>query len=160
MRRLLLASFVLALGCSCGESSERAAPAASPSPSVTPPAPPEPEAPAAPAPPPLGTTRDLAGLRVTPNEDGTIRIEGTDRWGGDVSATYESVEFLAPALAVYERSLSEEQVAGLRALVDELRGGAAPPAGAPGGGPPAGEAPAEVVAPEEPGAPAAAASEP
>jgi len=149
MKTLPCALLLLALGCSCGESSERAP--ASATPAATEPEPaaePEPE-PAAPAPPPLGTTRDLAGLRVTPNEDGTIRIEGTDRWGGDASATYESVEFLAPALAVYERSLSEEQVAALRALVDELRGGTPPAAeaAAPSSTPSTGEAPAEPSAP-------------
>jgi hypothetical protein len=75
---------------------------------------------AASSPPPA--PREIEGLRITPNADGTIRIEGTDRWGGDATTTYESVEFLEPALPVLERSLTPAQVAGLTQLVAELRG--------------------------------------
>jgi hypothetical protein len=134
--RGLFVLVVLAFGC--GPDRERplvTEPAAAPAAAARP----EPEA--APAPPAPGSTRDIAGLRVTPNLDGTIRLEGTDVWGGDVSATYQSIGFLEPALEIYDRSLTPEQAAGLRALAAELRAASPAAAAAPAPPPPAAPTP-------------------
>jgi hypothetical protein len=65
--------------------------------------------------------RDIAGLRVRIAPEGHIRLEGRDRWGGDVSTTYESVTWLERSLPALERSLTPAQMEGLRALVSALR---------------------------------------
>jgi len=81
--------------------------------------------------------RDLAGLSAVVNDDGTITLTGSDRWGGSLDATYADLEYLTNAIPVLERSVTDEQHAALEAFAQELGGGA-------------GEAPEEGDTPEEP----------
>lgn len=124
MRERLLAIALIAstLACGSGETEPQAGEATPARPAEEPAVPPTPEAPGEPR------ARDVAGLEVTVEPSGSIRIVGSDRFGGDASTVYESVEYLEGALPVLERSLTRAQVEGLRALVAELRAGApAPP---------------------------------
>jgi hypothetical protein len=64
-----------------------------------------------------GDRVDVQGIVVTFLDGGMIEVRGRDRWGNALDTTYESIEFLRQALPVLERSVSEEQAAGLRALI-------------------------------------------
>jgi hypothetical protein len=105
---LAIAGALLLAGC---QRSERASqPASAPTPA----------APAAPVaqPPKPGDRFDLQGLSVRFLDGGFVELRGRDRWGQPLDTTYESVDFLRKALPVLERSVSAEQAAGLRALLD------------------------------------------
>ena len=120
---------LLGSGCSGGRQDtpapSPAAPAApsTPVPAAAPASPPAAdEAPAEATPTPApSATRDVAGLTITLGDDGSIRVQGTDRWGGDATTTYETVTFLEGALPTLERSLAPAQIEGLRALITEVR---------------------------------------
>jgi hypothetical protein len=84
------------------------------------PATPEPALP--PAPLPRDRDRDVHGLTVKVNADDTIQVRGADRWGAPLETTYETAVFLRDALPTLERSLTPEQVAGLRTIVEEIQG--------------------------------------
>ncbi|MBW2460648.1 MAG: hypothetical protein JRH11_03305 [Deltaproteobacteria bacterium] len=86
------------------------------------------------APPPAETEavedvepgRDLAGLRALVNDDGTITLSGTDRWGERFETTYADLSFFAGSVPVWKRMVTDDQGAALEAFVAELEG-AAPP---------------------------------
>jgi len=67
--------------------------------------------------------RDLAGLSAVFNDDGTITLSGSDRWGGSLDATYADLEYLTNAIPVLQRSVTDEQFAALEAYAQELGGG-------------------------------------
>ena len=118
-RATLRSCLVVFLLIGCGEEEAAPPPAAAPvEPSVQLPirneAEPEQAAePSSPAP------EDVAGLQVTIAPEGTIRVAGADRWGADISTTYESWQYLRDAMPTLERSITPEQVTALRAFVDE-----------------------------------------
>lgn len=101
---------------SAAQGERAAAPAAETETPATPPE--QPEAEAEPAP-----DVEVDGLTARRIEGGLIEVRGPDRWGGRVDTTYESAEFLKNALPVLERSITEEQVAALRAYVETLEEG-------------------------------------
>ena len=80
--------------------------------------------------PPNAATRDIHGLRVTLNDDGSITLSGVDRWGARLDTTYADATYFRNAVEVLKRSITEEQGAGLDAYLTELpapEGGEAPP---------------------------------
>ena len=64
-----------------------------------------------------GDRVDVDGIVVTFLDGGMIGLSGRDKWGNSLDTTYENSEFLRNALPVLERSITAEQLAGLRALV-------------------------------------------
>lgn len=64
--------------------------------------------------------RDLSGLEVSLNEDGTVDVEGTDRWGEAIETQYTDHTYFRNAIPVLSRSVTAEQAAGLSALGAEL----------------------------------------
>jgi hypothetical protein len=64
--------------------------------------------------------RDIHGLEVTLNDDGTIALRGVDRWGSRLDTLYADKEYFGNAVPVLERSVTPEQNEGLRALLEEL----------------------------------------
>jgi hypothetical protein len=123
---LLIGPLVVAIGC--GDSVEPTDPAASPSqsaeaaapvtpvPAVTPVVP----AQAAAAAKDAGAAQVPSGLALDAAADGTIRLTGKDRWGGQIDTAYESLEYLNNALPVLKRSLTDEQSRALDALIEGL----------------------------------------
>lgn len=75
------------------------------------------------APGPKATTPADAPVMLTPNADGTIRLQYTDRWGASFDATYESAEFLRRALPTLKRSLSEPRFTELEQASERLERG-------------------------------------
>lgn len=69
----------------------------------------------------VANTLNLHGLTVSYIDGARIHVAGDDRWGTPLDTTYESVEFLRNALPVLERSITAEQLADLRALIDARR---------------------------------------
>lgn len=65
-------------------------------------------------------TRDIHGLRVTVNDDGTIAIQGVDRWGGRLDTVYADTTYFRNAVPVLKRSVTEEQGTGLDELLETL----------------------------------------
>ena len=59
---------------------------------------------------------DIHGITVKLLDDGTVEIAGTDRWGNRIDTKYENVEYFRGALPVLQRSVTEEQAAGLRTV--------------------------------------------
>jgi hypothetical protein len=59
---------------------------------------------------------DIHGITVKLLDDGTVEVAGTDRWGNRLDTKYENVEYFRGALPVLERSVTEEQAAGLRTV--------------------------------------------
>lgn len=105
----------------------------------------------APTAPPEGQTeaeiedpgRDLAGLRAVVNDDATIVLSGTNRWGERFETTYADLSYFEGAVPVWKRSISEDQGVALDAFLEELKAEAGPPAGSEEG--------SEEGAPETPG---------
>ncbi|MFK7986943.1 MAG: hypothetical protein AB8I08_13040 [Sandaracinaceae bacterium] len=64
--------------------------------------------------------RDLSGLQVSLNEDGTVDVDGTDRWGEAIDTQYTDHTYFRNAIPVLSRSVTPEQAAGLSALAAEL----------------------------------------
>ena len=64
-----------------------------------------------------GDRVDVHGIVITFQDGGLIALSGRDKWGNALDTTYENSEFLRKALPVLERSITDEQAAGLRALV-------------------------------------------
>lgn len=119
MRVLIWIGLLLCAACSCDEDPAPTTSQRTPTPTNIPEARSRP-APPANAPEMPSRTRDLHGLRVTLEENGFIRLSGTDRWGGRVDTVYENAEFFRNAVPVLSRSVTEEQAADLRALAAEL----------------------------------------
>jgi hypothetical protein len=122
-RPLLLAVFAVSL-VACGDSEDTAG--SSSSSSTTEPAVEESEAveeveeAAEPQAAANENTRDIHGLLVTVNEDGSIAIQGADRWGGRLDTVYADATYFRNAVPVLQRSVTEEQGAGLEALLESL----------------------------------------
>ena len=77
-------------------------------------------APTAALPPALakpGDRVDVKGIVLELQNDGLIKLTGSDRWGQKLDQTFESFEFFRKALPVLEQSITADQAAGLRALV-------------------------------------------
>lgn len=75
----------------------------------------------APAPPPAnGNPSHSPPPIVTRNPDGTVKLEGVDRWGQRIEATYESVEWLEKALPVLSRGLTDSNAIDLEKSVKAL----------------------------------------
>lgn len=72
------------------------------------------------APAAAGNVRDIHGIHITLNDDGTISLSGTDKWGSPLDTVYADKDYFQNAVPVLERSVTEEQYAGLTALVAEL----------------------------------------
>lgn len=66
------------------------------------------------------TPADAPPPTVTRSADGTVKLEGLDRWGNRIEATYESVDWLEKALPVLARGLSEQNAAELEKRVKAL----------------------------------------
>jgi len=66
--------------------------------------------------PKLDAPIDVHGITVTFRTDGTVAIQGRDRFGNALDTVYENVDFFRKALPVLERSLTTEQSTGLRDL--------------------------------------------
>jgi hypothetical protein len=115
--RIGSAGVAVALLLSCGSGEDRRPAPAPASPTVESPAPVAP-----PEPPARDRERDIHGLTVKVNDDDTILVRGTDRWGASIDTTYETAVFLRDALPSLERSITAEQAAGLRAVLDEIQG--------------------------------------
>ena len=56
------------------------------------------------------------GIIVKFLDGGLIALSGRDQWGNAFDTTYESLEFFRKALPVLERSITAEQVSGLRTI--------------------------------------------
>lgn len=69
--------------------------------------------------------RDLDGLEVRLNPDGTVNVAGTDRWGDAIETQYTDHTYFRNAIPVLSRGVTPEQAAGLTALAAELGGGEA-----------------------------------
>ncbi|RLB55701.1 MAG: hypothetical protein DRJ42_05535 [Deltaproteobacteria bacterium] len=107
------------LGCGSGDGggTSTAAPATAPAAEASPSA----EAEAAEE---VEPGRDLAGLRALVNDDGTITLSGTDRWGERFETTYADLSFFAGSVPVWKRMVTDDQSAALEAFLAELEGAA------------------------------------
>jgi hypothetical protein len=123
---LVVALSLAAFACKKGGDARPGRGAGTPTPTQQPAqTPPGGEAPGTPPPPgddtPPGARRfDAAGLTVTANADGTIRLTGQDRWQNQIDTTYADTTYLRNALPVVERTVSEAQGRALRAVLDQL----------------------------------------
>ncbi|MEM9190371.1 MAG: hypothetical protein AAGF12_14395, partial [Myxococcota bacterium] len=75
----------------------------------------EPEIVIDPVPTAAQSVDEIHGLQLTLNPNGTIQLSGLDRWGTRLDANYASMEYFENALEVLERSVTDEQFAGLEA---------------------------------------------
>jgi hypothetical protein len=66
---------------------------------------------------------EIEGLHVTIRGDGLVDLEGADRWGRPLDATYESVLFFKRAVPALSLNVTAAQAGRLSRLADELSGG-------------------------------------
>jgi len=117
-RVLLFTLFVM--GC---QENERTAtpPAVVPSPVVVPSPGVVASIDAAAGPPRPGDTLTLSGLTIKLLDSGEIQLSGLDRWGTKLDTTFESREYLTKALPTLERSLTDEQAARLKSILQSMQ---------------------------------------
>lgn len=113
LTRILLLTLLLG-GC---QEKESAAPAPPPAPA------PQAVVPASDAggPPRPGDTLTLSGLTLKLLESGEIQLSGLDRWGNKLDTTFENREYLTNAMPTLERSLTDEQAARLKSILQSMQ---------------------------------------
>ncbi len=66
------------------------------------------------------------GIEARLLSDGSVRLEGIDRFGQTLSVTYADASYFRNAVPVLARSLTPAQADALRAFAEQLPGGGAP----------------------------------
>lgn len=65
-------------------------------------------------------THAAGGLEVRIGNDGTVIVDGIDRWGNEVHTTYADADYFRNAVPVLMRSSTEEQQTALTAALEAL----------------------------------------